>query len=73
MWRICCMRRRCSAGGRCVDAQTASGGSNSSGDFDSSGDSATGDDVFVMPVGYEESEPVPLDEYRQRPVVEVSG
>ena len=32
-----------------------------------------GDDVFVMPVGYEESEPVPLDQYRQRPVVEVSG
>ncbi len=32
-----------------------------------------GGDVFVMPVGYEEAEPVPLDEYRQRPVVEVSG
>lgn len=32
-----------------------------------------GDDVFVFPVGYEEPEPVPLDEYRQRPVVEVSG
>lgn len=32
-----------------------------------------GDDVFVFPVGYEEPEPVPLDEYRQRPAVEVSG
>lgn len=33
----------------------------------------TPQDLFVFPVGYEESEPVPLDEYRQRPVVEVSG
>ena len=32
-----------------------------------------GDDVFVFPVGYEEPEPVPLDQYRERPVVEVSG
>lgn len=32
-----------------------------------------GDDVFVMPVGYEEPEPVPLGAYRQRPVVAVSG
>lgn len=32
-----------------------------------------GGDVFVFPVGYEEPEPVPLDDYRRRPVVEVSG
>ncbi len=32
-----------------------------------------GDDLFLLPVGYEEPEPVPLDEYRQRPVVEVRG
>lgn len=33
----------------------------------------TPDDLFVFPVGYEEPEPVPLDEYRRRPEVEVSG
>lgn len=32
-----------------------------------------GDDEFLMPIGYEEPEPVPLGDYRQRPVVEVSG
>lgn len=34
---------------------------------------SAGDDLFVFPVGYEEPEPVPLDEYREREVVEVAG
>lgn len=34
---------------------------------------STGPDLFVLPVGYEEPDPVPLDEYRRRPVVAVTG
>ena len=34
---------------------------------------SVGDELFLVPVGYEEAEPVPLDEYRARPVVEVSS